>query len=296
MIQSDYLEAKKSLGQNFLKNKTLISKMAAVAKISEGDLVVEIGPGTGYLTEELLKKAKNEGFSVLAIEKDHRAIPILEEKFKDCIESGIFTLIEGDIMEIDFATLPHFSKSNSNSSLKSSVDSHLQKITANYHIIANIPYYITGAIIRRGLEAKNKPKNIIIMVQKEVAQRAIAKDEKESLLSLSIKAFGEPKLEFIVTKGNFVPPPKVDSAVLSIKNINDSQFKSHQITEKLFFDVLHAGFAHKRKKLVSNLTVLLEKQKIEEIFKKISLDNDIRPEHMHISSWFLLTQEIQKVI
>jgi 16S rRNA (adenine1518-N6/adenine1519-N6)-dimethyltransferase len=136
-----------------------------------------------------------------------------------------------------------------------------------YILVGNIPYYITGAIFRHTFEQKNLPEQAIFLIQKEVAQRIVARDGKESLLSVSVKIFGSTKILDIVKAGSFVPPPKVDSAIISIENIV-SPFKNQKHYEK-FFAVLKAAFSHKRKLLLANLKTDLDKEIFEKYFEGI---------------------------
>ncbi len=153
--------AKKSLGQNFLITPRIVEMIALAVDIQPGDTVVEIGPGKGALTRELLKA----GGRVVAVEKDDRLIPILREMFKKEISEGQLALIHKDVMEIDGAELESI-------------------VGQSYKVIANIPYYITGQLIRTFLSRSHQPSIMILMVQKEVANRTIARDGKESILSL----------------------------------------------------------------------------------------------------------------
>ncbi|HPY12875.1 MAG TPA: 16S rRNA (adenine(1518)-N(6)/adenine(1519)-N(6))-dimethyltransferase RsmA, partial [Candidatus Paceibacterota bacterium] len=197
------MKAKKSLGQNWLKSETAIQEIIKTADLNERELVLEIGPGQGKLTEALL----SVGATVVAIEKDDRLIEVLTEKFAAEIKVGRFILIHDDILNLDF------------SSLFSSLKTNRRKLIASYCLVANIPYYLTGQIIRKFLsQEKIQPTKMVLMLQKEVAKRIVAGDGKESLLSLSVKAYGEPKYIKTVPAGAFVPKPKVDSAILLIHN------------------------------------------------------------------------------
>ncbi len=217
--------AKKSLGQNFLMHARIAERIAITADITPGGIVFEIGPGTGMLTRELLKLAKK----VIALEADYELFNTLQTSFADEIAEGRLELISGDIRTFDIRTLPH-----------------------GYLLVANIPYYLTGEIFRMFLETDNQPAAMTLLVQKEVAER-IARSDKESLLSLSVKAYGMPKYEFTVPRGAFRPAPKVDSAVLSVRDISRKNFSSRS-EEEMFFTLLHAGFAHKRKFVRKNLS------------------------------------------
>jgi 16S rRNA (adenine1518-N6/adenine1519-N6)-dimethyltransferase len=262
------IQAKKSLGQNFLKNDGVLQKIADAGELSSGDIVLEVGPGEGALTKKLLEKAGK----VIAVEKDHRLISILQEKFSKEIAENKFEIFEGDILESDAEKW----------GIKD----------GQFKIIANIPYYITGQFFRKFLSGPVKPTKMVILVQKEIAERIVARDGKESLLSISIKAYGEPKIVAKVSKGSFVPAPKVDSAVILIDNISNKKFTEAKISEEKFFEILRAGFAHKRKLLISNLKEKFQEEKggknLQQIFSSAGLDPKIRAEDVPLEKWFLL--------
>lgn len=249
-------KAKKSLGQNFLKSNIALKKIIEAGEISPDDIILEIGPGKGALTEKLLEKSNH----VIAVEKDRNLFDFLKEKFAKEIKEEKLTLIEDDILKIN-------------------VDNVLQ----NYKIIANIPYNITGAILKKFLTEKNQPNMMVLMVQHEVAKRIIAQNKKESILSISVKAYGEPKMIMKVPARYFSPAPKVDSAIIKINNISrklfeeNSQGQSLQNFEEKFWEIIHAGFAHKRKKLSGNLKNILKNN-----FKEIK---DKRAEDLSLSDW-----------
>lgn len=274
------IQAKKSLGQNFLKNGGVLQKIADAGELSSLDIVLEVGPGEGALTEKLLEKAGK----VIAVEKDHRLISILQEKFAREISAGRFEILEGDILESEAEKW----------GIKN----------GQFKIVANIPYYITGQFFRKFLSGPVKPTKMVILVQKEIAERIIARDGKESLLSISVKAYGEPKIVAKVSKGSFVPVPKVDSAVILIDKISNKRFEGNNPLgspaskwEDRFFEVLHAGFAHKRKVLISNLREYFEKdggdrgKNLQQIFSSLHLDPKIRAEDLKIEDWIKLAEE-----
>lgn len=203
----------------------IAERIALIADIANDDVVFEIGPGTGMLTRALLPRAKK----VIAIEADRVLFEKLKSDFVKEISNNKLELIHGDIRSFDIASLPK-----------------------GYVLVSNIPYYLTGDIFRMFLESKNQPSSMTLLVQKEVADRIVARDGKESILSLSVKVYGVPKREFIIPRGAFVPAPKVDSAVLTVRDISRRNFKSH-VEEDLFFKLIHAGFAHKRKFVRKNL-------------------------------------------
>lgn len=255
--------AKKSLGQNFLMHRATAERIADAAEISSTDTVLEIGPGTGMLTRALLERAG----TVIAVEADRELVPQLAETFATEIAAGKLTLIESDIRSFDPS-----------------------QISGSYHLVANIPYYITGEIFRQFLTANHKPASMTMLVQKEVAER-VARSRKESLLSLSVKAFGTPVYRFTVPRGAFRPAPKVDSAVLSITNIRSGAFASKE-TEERFFAMLRAGFAHKRKRLAKNLEELVAAERIKEAFEAAGIAPDARSEDVPLLSWRVLADHI----
>lgn len=249
------MQPKQALGQNFLMHQATADRIADSAGLSPESVVLEIGPGTGMLTRSLLGRAGK----VIAIETDQELIPVLKETFSAEIGEGRLDIVLGDFRTFDLSILPK-----------------------GYAVVANIPYYITGEIIRTLLSARNKPGSVTILVQKEVAER-VAREKKESLLSLSVKAYGVPKYQFTVPRGAFRPSPNVDSAVLHIGPITDP-FGS-EATEQRFFAVLHAGFAHKRKRLAKNLEALADAQKIREAFTTLGISENERAEDLPLTKW-----------
>jgi len=225
---------KKSLGQNFLKSKSALKKIISAGEITPKDVILEIGPGKGVLTEEILKcvnPAKEGRGKVIAVEKDSALFEFLKKKFEKEIKLGSLVLIHDDILGFK-------------------VESYKVE---SYKVIANIPYNITGAILKKFLTAKHQPERMVLLVQHEVAKRIVARDSKESILSISVKAYGEPKIVGKVEARYFSPQPKVDSAIISIKNISRKFFVENNLGEERFWEIVKKGFAHKRKKLSSNL-------------------------------------------
>lgn len=262
LARSAGVRARKSLGQNFLMHASIAERIADASGIGKNDTVLEIGPGTGMLTRALLSRAKK----VIAIEADRNLVEELGEIFKKEIKTKQLNLISGDVRTFNPTS-----------------------IKESYALVANIPYYITGEIFRQFLSAKHQPTSMTLLVQKEVAVR-VAREKKESLLSLSIKAYGVPSYQFTVPKGAFKPAPKVDSAVLSITDISRIHFKN-SAHEKRFFELLKAGFAHKRKLLSSNLAPFFKKDRITDAFLTASIEKNIRAEDVPLASWLWLSQE-----
>jgi 16S rRNA (adenine1518-N6/adenine1519-N6)-dimethyltransferase len=259
-----YHKAKKSLGQNFLKSKSALKTIVETGQISRDDTVVEIGPGKGALTEHILQS----GATLISIEKDDALFAYLSEKYQEYIASNKLRLIHSDILDLD--------------------DSLFNLPTKNYKLIANIPYNITGQIIRKFLTSTHKPTDMVLLVQKEVSDRIVARDGKESLLSLSVKLYGTPKYIKKVPARDFSPAPKVDSAILLIKDIKNPDITHAQ--EVLFFEILHVGFAHKRKMLIGNLSEAYDKERILSAFHSLSIDEKARAEDITLKDWIALTR------
>lgn len=253
------------LGQHFLKNADVARSLVLGCSLKEGERVLEIGPGTGALTRELLET----GAQVIAIEKDEALVERLHQDFAQEIAEKRLLIVGADIRDI--------------------MPENLGLEAGKYVLAANIPYYITGEIMRQFLTARAQPKTIALLIQKEVAERVVS--EKESLLSLSVKVYGTPSILRRVPKGNFSPPPKVDSAILLITGISRRHFADEK-QEKDFFNVLHAGFASKRKKLANNLGRLFAKEQVEAAFKKLHMVETVRAEEVSLEAWLQLIKEI----
>jgi len=264
---------KKSLGQHFLTSPAIAGKIADAAELTKKDTVLEVGPGEGILTRELLKRAGK----VIAIEKDDRLIEPLQKQFAKEIASKKLLLLHADALRFDISN--YFGNKN-------------------FIVVANIPFYITGALMRKLLESKNYPKQMVLLVQKEVAERIVAKKEKpldsargkESLLSLSIKAYGTPQYVATVKRGSFSPAPAVDSAILRISDISKKNFT--QFSEKHFFEVLRAGFAHKRKLLMNNLSATYGKERVQKVCETCNIPEKVRSEDVSPERWLCLATKL----
>lgn len=250
------MRAKKHLGQNFLADRGAIAAVAEAAAVGRGDLVLEIGPGTGNLTEELLSR----GARVVALEKDAELLPVLRGRFLAQIESGQLDLREGDALEFDASSLP----------------------AGEWKLVANIPYYITGAILERYLGGARQPSRASLLVQKEVAERAAAKSGRESLLSISVKAYGEPRVARKVPAGAFRPAPKVDSAVLAVDSVSRERLGG--VPDERFFSVVRRGFAHPRKFVRRNLEGLVGDAE----FARCGVPEKARAEDLSLGAWVCL--------
>lgn len=261
------MRAKKSLGQYFLTSQKVIEKIIEVAKVKDGDIILEIGPGKGVLTKKLLARAKR----VITVEKDAELVSLLNETFHSEVEKGVLEIIKGDILKIDSKDIGLSNRS--------------------FKVVANIPYYITGALLKKLLSSEIQPSCMVLLVQKEVAER-IAKSKKESILSLSVKAYGSPRYIETVPASYFKPKPKVDSAILSIEGVSKDFFSD--MPEKFFFKILKEGFKSKRKFLINNLGNFTQKEDLRHIFQKLSIDENTRAEDIHLRDWKSLAKELNR--
>ena len=263
--KTDKFTHKRSLGQNFLTSAVVPNWMCEAGEVKKGDLVLEIGPGTGMLTKVLLEK----GAVVTAVEADERAIVKLNEIFTKEITDGQLSIHDGDGREITPETLGFSNR--------------------EFKVVANIPYYLSGFLLRTLLESRIQPSNLTFLIQKELAER-IARDEKESILSLSVKVFGNPMYKKTVSRGHFFPKPKVDSAILSIHNINKNNFVD--IAPELFFHILHLGLGNKRKQLLSNIAHEYPRAHLEKIFTELGIPLNIRGEDLKLPIWLKLCKKL----
>lgn len=251
------IKTKKSLGQNFLREPAVFKTMISASRLQREETALEVGPGLGNLTGALLAA----GARVIAVEKDDRLIGLLAKKFKKEILEKKLELIHDDILKVK----------------------NLKLKTKNWKLIANIPYYITGQLLRQFLTSDRPPILAVLMLQKEVAERIIARDGKESLLSISVKAYGEPRYLETVPAEYFSPRPKVDSAIVLIDKISRDNFR--EVNETKFFEILKRGFAAKRKMLKNNLALPTETLNICQIAPTA------RAENLTIDQWFCLAKQ-----
>jgi 16S rRNA (adenine1518-N6/adenine1519-N6)-dimethyltransferase len=253
------MQKKKSLGQHFLRAQHYLALVADAAHLEPEGTVLEVGPGDGALTEVLLAR----GAHVVAVEKDRRLIPLLQEKFA----GHSFEVVEADALEVQ--------------------TERIVPPGEPYTLAGNIPYYITGALFKKFLTVPHQPKRLVFLIQKEVAER-IARSKKESLLSLSIKAYGSPRYIKTVPRGAFSPPPEVDSAILALEHISRDNFLNAE-HEARFFELLRAGFAHKRKRLASNLAPLLGNEHAN-ILQNVGISANARAEDVPLAAWLELAR------
>ena len=257
LMKRYHIQPKKSLGQNFLVEPTGLMKVINAAELSGDEEVLEIGAGLGSLTFLLAQSCAR----VTTVEIDSRMLEPLGEALKPFSNVQI---VSGDILELDPSKLVN---------------------QANYVVVANIPYYITSAIIRHLLEADLKPSRVILTIQKEVAQRIVARDGKMSLLSLSVFVFGEPEIAGTIPAGSFFPAPDVDSAVLRIRLHPEPLIPVEKLDQ--FFKLAHAGFGQKRKTLRNSLSagLSLPAIEVEARLRKAAIEPVRRAETLSIAEW-----------
>lgn len=271
LLQDNQIRPIKRLGQNFLISRTVLHKIIQVADIQKSDVILEIGAGIGTLTKELARKAKH----IVAIEKDKRMITVLKETLKNFSNVKI---IQADILKLE------------NGSIVKLLN------CSNYKVVANLPYYITSPIIKKFLESENPPSQMVLMIQKEVAQRIIAKPPRMNLLAVSVQFYSKPKIISYVSKKCFWPEPKVDSAILQIAPLINAD--KRLINADLFFKIAKAGFSHPRKQLINNLSkkLELEKEKVKDWLFENNIEPSQRAQTLSLKDWTNLAKTFKNII
>lgn len=283
-IRAYSLSPKKSLGQNFLIDETHLDRIVAAAELTPADVVLEIGPGLGVLTRRLAEQAGR----VVAVELDDRLIDRLR---KDFAAQPHVSIVYGDILELDPAQLVDDRQQTTDGRRSDNLKSKIEN-PKFYKVVANLPYYITSAVLRHVLEASVQPSLAIVMVQKEVAERICAKPGDLSLLAVSVQFYAEPRIVDHVPAGAFNPRPKVDSAVLRL-DIRPQPAVAG-IDPKDFFRVVRAGFSQKRKQLLNTLSAGLHLPKSEAAaaLNAAGIDPKRRAETLSLDEWSALTRRL----
>ncbi len=274
---------KQSLGQNFLYDEGLLARITAAAELSPDDAVLEIGPGLGALTRQLAQAAGR----VVAVELDDRLLPVLRYELEPFANVEI---VHGDILTFDPAS----------------------RFDGPFVVVANVPYYITGAILRRLLEGSPRPRRMVLTVQREVADRLAAKPPHMSLLAVSVQYYGSVKLAGAVKAGAFWPRPEVDSAVIRVdvdeRFLSEAERSAGFLTgrgegekgsrgeeEAAFFRVVRAGFSEKRKQLKNNLRRLgLSDEEIATALEAAGIDGRRRAETLEVGEWERLVETLNR--
>ncbi len=277
LLHKYHLTPNKVRGQNFLISDEVLDDIIKAADLKSSDLVLEVGPGLGALTTRLLTKVNK----VVAFEVDKNLANLLNNLVKlnknlDLHWQDILSLKERQWQDI----LARFAESR-----------RAEHKIDKYKIVANIPYYLTGKFINQFLSFELPPQSMVLMLQREVAERVEAKDAKNSLLSLAIAFYGRAQIIRLVPKNNFFPVPKVDSAILKIDQIKPWRYAED---EKLVWQLIKRGMAHKRKKLFNNLLSdpKIEKDKLTKIFLALKIDQNARAEDLTKDLWLKLTAKI----
>lgn len=259
------IKPSKSLGQNFLHDAGIVRRIADSACVDAGDLVVEIGPGLGVLTRELAQRARR----VIAIELDHR----LAEYVRG-LDLPRTQVVESDVLEVD-----------------------LTELTSGqpFIVVANLPYSIAAAAIAHILESENRPKRMVVMVQREVAERITARPSNMSILSVAVQFFGKPRIMFRIGPGAFIPPPNVESAVLRIDVCRDPPLAGEE--RAAFFELVRAGFSQRRKQLLNSISSAskIDKPLVESALNAAAIDPKRRAETLDVDDWLRLYKAFQQV-
>lgn len=263
------LQAKKGLGQHFLVNSSILGKITLAADLSPSDLIMEVGPGIGVLTHALVEQA---GW-VIAVELDTGMAEALKETLSP---HENFSIINQDILEIEPRDLIKEEQPGFPAGMCGKTE---------YKLVANLPYYITQPIIRHFCEAKLKPKIMVIMVQKEVAQNIVAKPGDLRILAVSVQFYGKPEIMGYVPAGNFFPVPKVDSAILKITLYPEPRYKV--TSDRHFFKIVRAGFCATRKQIANSLAqgLGLPKPEVLSLLQKADVTPQARPETLTLDEW-----------
>ena len=257
------IRPRKGMGQNFLVEPSVVGKIVKTAGVAPGDLVVEVGPGLGMLTGHLL----HAGAAVTSIELDRELVPHLRNTFGNVEQ---LTVVEADALRVPLdQVIPG---------------------GASYSVVANLPYSVAAAVIMRFLELPDLPESMTVMVQREVAERLVATPPDMTVLSVAAQVLSDPKLNFMVAPGSFLPPPKVESAVVTLHPIGEARIATDQ--RPLFFEIVNGGFRHKRKQVLNSLALEFDVPKVEIASRLIAggIDPMRRAQTISVAEWIELTR------
>lgn len=254
----------KALGQNFLHDPAIVRRIVESAEIQPGELIVEIGPGLGVMTRVLASRAAE----VIAVELDHRLA-----RYVDSLRLPHTTVLESDVLRVDPAELTR---------------------RRPYVVVANLPYSVAAAAISHLLEAEWRPTRMIVMVQREVAERIIARPPEMSILSVAVRFYGEPRMMFRIGPGAFVPAPKVESAVLRIDVLSEPPLAAKE--RAAFFRLVRAGFGQRRKQVQNSIAagLVIDRSMVEKSLHAASIDPRRRAETLDVADWIRLFKALPR--
>ena len=278
IIKKYNIKANKRYGQNFLIDDNILEKIVQVSNISQNDLVIEIGPGLGNLTEYILEDAKY----ALLIEIDNNMIDILNERF---CHNNNYKLINNDILKININDF--ISKIEEKENLEFD----------NIRVVANLPYYITTPILFKLLQDEDRITSVTVMVQKEVADRMVSEPHSKNygILSIMTQYLSIPKIEISVPNSSFIPAPNVESAVIRLEKVKRYEVKN----EKIFFELVHKAFATRRKKMLNSLLnsnfMNIKKDQLENIMVDLGIDLNVRAEELKIDQFIKIADKVYEI-
>lgn len=288
LLQKYNLRPRKGLGQNFLTDPHHLAKIVEAAELTPRDIVLEVGPGPGTLTQLLAEQADQ----VIAVELDLNMVALLNSEYSDYTN---LTILHADILKTQIVPLlaNHLSPP---SPLQPPISPTNQPSIPppTYKVVANLPYYITSAVVRHLLESNPQPSRLVITVQKEVAQRIVAEPGDMSVLAVSVQFYGQPKLVHHIPAGAFYPPPKVDSAVVRIDTYPQRLATVSDVD--FFFRVVKAGFSQKRKQLKNTLAAGLRRPSaaVTQALKKANIDPARRAQTLSVAEWGKLAEVLKE--
>jgi 16S rRNA (adenine1518-N6/adenine1519-N6)-dimethyltransferase len=282
------LRPRKGLGQNFLADPNILRKIVEAADLTPDAIVLEIGPGLGMLTRFLSQAAGR----VVAVELDEALFDLLRQEL-----SGLsnLELVQGDILQLDLAELVEGQTSPARPCGTGPGGRPISNLQSPpYTVVANLPYYITSAAIRHVQEANPPPQRIVLTVQREVAERIVAAPGELSLLAVSVEFYGRPRIVARIPAGAFVPPPKVDSAVVRIDTHPAPPVEVADV--EAFFRVVRAGFGQKRKQIKNSLAagLGLPGGEAAAALARAGIDPQRRAQTLSLAEWAALTREIYR--
>lgn len=273
LLRRHNIRPSKGLAQNFLVDEKVRDRIMEVSSLRPGDIVLEVGPGLGLLTRRLAQRAA----TVVAVELDRRMLPVLADTLRECRNAHI---VQGDILEIDpVAEIARAVETQDLTKLR-------------YKVVANLPYYLTSRVLRHLLGARVRPEDLVVMVQREVAERIVAAPGRLSLLALSVQVFGRSEIAGHVPASAFYPSPKVDSAILHVRVYPSPRIADGELAQ--FFRVVRAGFAQRRKQLRNSLShnLHIPRESVLSALSRAGIAAERRPQTLTLEEWATLARAV----